>query len=223
MLKNILLAFLIFGGSVRLYPQTIDNPNYGLKSHETLNIRSLALTQNSTTLFMEIENRSLEGSFCADRNIFIILPDGKRLKIKATDGIPRCPETYVFRSFGEKLYFSLTFPPLPENTPWFDLIEDCKDACFSFNPVIIDALLNQKIDHAYAVTELGETEAACREFEALLSDFSGKNCSYEGAVYWNLVRLSKKLGDETKAGEWLGMLVNSDNPLKGKYIESLEN
>lgn len=212
--------FLFF--AVRVLSQTIDHPNYGLKSHETLEILSIEVTGNSTTLFMEIENRSLDGSFCADKNIFLVLPDGKRVKITGTEGIPRCPTTYVFKSFGEKLNFSLTFPSLPDSIKWFDLIEDCNDACFSFNAVILDPLLNQKIDHAYAVAELGETEASCREFEELLLDFSGKNCSYEGAIYWNLVSLFRKSGNEIKAREWMDLLMNADIPLKEKYIENLQ-
>jgi len=221
MKRNIFLILLILLFAVRVFSQTIDHPNYGLKSHETLEILSIEVTGNSTILFMEIENRSLDGSFCADKNIFLVLPDGKRLKIIGTEGIPRCPETYVFRSFGEKLNFSLTFPLLPDSIKWIDLIEDCNDACFSFNAVILDPLLNQKIDHAYAVAELGETEASCREFEELLLDFSGKNCSYEGAVYWNLIVLSRKLGEKEKAEEWLGKLINSDIYLREKYIENL--
>ena len=222
MKRNIFLTSLILLFAVRVFSQTIGHPNYGLKSHETLEIQSIELSTSSTTFFMEIENRSLDGTFCADKNIFIVLPDGKRFKIKSTQGIPRCPDAYVFRSFGEKLNFSLTFPPLPDSVKWFDLIEDCNDACFSFNAVILDPLLNQKIDHAYAVAELGETEASIKEFEDLLSDFAGRNCSYEGAVYWNLITLSRKLGQKEKADEWLNKLINSDISLKEKYIENLE-
>lgn len=221
MYKYFTLAFVFLLPLVSLFPQAIDNPNYGLKSHETLTIQSVVLTANSTTLFMVIENRSLDGTFCADKNIYLLLPEGKRLKIKSADGIPRCPESYVFKSFGEKLYFSLSFPELPKGTEWFDLIEDCNEACFSFNSVILDALLNQKIDHAFVMTETGETEEAIKEFEALLIDFSGKNCSYEGAIYWNLIQLYRKNGDESKASEYLQRLISSENPLKEKYIENL--
>ena len=223
MFKKLLLFFVFLCAMVSLYPQAIENPNYGLKSHETLNIQSVMLTSNSTALFMAIENRSLDGTFCADKNIFIILPDGTRLKIEETDGIPKCPDSYVFKNFGEKLFFSLTFPALPKGTQWFDLLEDCNEACFSFNSIILDAEMNRKIDHAYALIESKNPEEACKEFEELLDNISDKRCSLTGAIYLNLIQLNRKMGNEKKSAEWLEALRKSDNPLKDKYLESLKN
>jgi len=223
MSKKLILTFVIFTTVIRLFPQTITHPNYGLKSHETLDIESVVPATHSTTLNMVIENRSLDGTFCADKNIFILLPGGKRLKINKAEGIPRCPDTYVFKNFGEKLFFSLIFPALPEGTEWFDLVEECNEACFSFYGIILDDKLNQKIDHAYALSGSGEYEEAGREFESLLLDLYGRKCSYEGAVYWNLVHLARKVGDESKAGEWSEKLNNSDITLKKKYAEVLKN
>lgn len=221
MLKSflLLLAFLFLRSPI--YSQTINHPNYGIKSHPTLEIESIALASGSTTLFMVIENRILEGSFCADKNIFIVLPAGKRLKVTEAEGIPRCPEVFTFQNIGEKLYFTLTLPALPSGTKWFDLIEDCNDACFSFNGVILDEALNRKIDHAYSLIDAGDKSKAIIEFEALLNEFSGKNCSYEGSIYSNLIELSRQTGSEKKADEWLQKLKDSDIPLKGKYLESL--
>jgi len=222
MKKPIFLISLILLFAVRMFSQTIDQPNYGLKSHPTLEIESIVMAPGATTLFMVIENQSLDGTFCADKNIFIVLPNGKHLKIKSTEGIPRCPDTYVFKSFGEKMLFSLTFPPIPEGTRYIDLVEDCNDACFSFNSVILDPAINQKIDHAYSSLESKDPEKASMEFEALLPLFSDKKCSYTGAIYTNLIELSKATGDELKAQEWMEKLVNSDIPMKEKYIESLK-
>ncbi len=222
MKKNIFLSLLFLLSAVRVFPQTIDHPNYGLKSHETLEIESLVLTASSTTFFMVIENRSLDGSFCADKKIFLQLPDGNRLKIQEATGIPRCPDSYIFKRFGEKLYFSLSFPAIPDNTDWLDLVEDCENACFSFNTVILNTDLNQKIDHAYALVDLGNFLEAHKEFEAMLLDFQSNNSSYTGAIYWNLVTLSRNLGDDSKANEWLDTLINSEIPLKEKYISSLK-
>jgi hypothetical protein len=215
----ITLVFLTF--LAPLWSQTIKHPNFGLKSHPTLDLESVITTDNSTTLFMVIENRSLDGTFCADKNIFITLPDGKQLKIKETKDIPTCPESYVFKTFGEKLYFSLIFPPIPKGTMWFDLTEDCKENCFSFNSIILNTVLNEEIDKAYALVTSGKTEDACREFEGLLNDFLGKNCPYEGAIYWNLIQLSKQMGDLNKSAEWRDKLLKSDNPLKGRFVDNL--
>lgn len=221
MKKNLFLSFLLLS-AVQLYSQTIGRPNYGLKSHETLEIESVVLTPNSTTFFMSIENRSLDGTFCADKNIFLLLPNGNRLKIKEASGIPRCPDTYTFKNFGEKLYFSLTFPPLPKDIEWFDLVEDCENACFSFNSVILNTGINQKIDHAYSQVQLGNLLEASKEFESMLVDFKSQDNYYEGAIYSNLVTLYRKLGDDANANKWLGVLIKSDIRLKEKYIESLK-
>lgn len=221
MFKKLFFTVLFTGSSLSLFSQTIPQPNFALKSHPTLNIESVSMTPTSTTLFMVVENQSLDGTFCADKKIHLVLPDGKRIKITDAEGIPRCPETHKFQNYGEKLYFSLSFPSIPAGTQWFDLIEDCDEACFSFNTVILDSGLNQKIDHAYSLTEAKKTEEACQEFEKLLTDFSGKKCSYEGAVYWNLIQLSKQMGDKEKSAEWMEMLNKSDNPLKWRFIENL--
>jgi hypothetical protein len=221
MFKKLVLALLLGFSINGIYCQTINHPNYGLKSHPTLNIESVVLSLSSTQLFMVIENQSLDGTFCADKKIFLILPDGERLKIAETDGIPRCPETHIFQTYGEKLYFSLKFDAIPAGTQWFDIIEDCDNACFSFNSVILDGGLNQRIDHAYTLTESKKPEEACKEFEKLLDDFSGKKCSYEGAIYWNLVHLTKLMGDDKKSAEWLDILKNSDVPMKERFLENL--
>ncbi len=221
MKKNLFLSLLILS-ALQLYSQTIDRPNYGLKSHPTLDIESVVLTTNATTIFMVIENQSLEGTFCADKNIFIALPNGKHLKVKSSEGIPRCPDTHVFKLFGEKMLFSLTFPPMPAGTLWFDLIEDCDDACFSFNSVILDSGFNQKIDHAYSSLESKDLEKSALEFEALLPLFADKKCNYQAAIYSNLVDLAKMSGDTETAMKWLEILKNSDIPNKEKYIESLK-
>jgi len=221
-MKNYFFLSLFLLSAAQLFSQTIDRPNYGLKSHPTLDIESVVITPNSTTIFMVIENQSLEGTFCADKNIFIALPSGKHLKIKSTEGIPRCPEVHAFKLFGEKLLFSLTFPPLPSGTLWFDLIEDCNDACFSFNSIILDSGINQKIDHAYSSLESKDFEKSALEFETLLPLFTDGKCSFQAAIYSNLVDLAKMSGDTEMAKKWLEILRNSDIPYKEKYIESLK-
>jgi hypothetical protein len=216
---TLMLGVLMTG---TLLSQTIVNPNYGLKSHETLEIQSVVMNSNSTTLNMAIENRSLDGTFCADKDIYIYLPGGKRLKIKSAEGIPRCPETHVFTSFGERLNFSLTFPLIPEGTRWFDLVEDCEDNCFSFTGVILDPALNKEIDNAYSLEIAGKYQEASTEFEKLLPGLSGTGSSYEGAVYWNLIHLAKLSGNKNKTDEWTQKLINSDVVLKEKYLENLK-
>ena len=65
----------------KIHSQTIANPNYGIKSHETLEITKVEITAGKTVFYLGIENRIAGGSFCADRNIYIIDPEGRKVKI----------------------------------------------------------------------------------------------------------------------------------------------
>ena len=67
-----------------LNSQTIINPNYSLKSHETLNIIKVEAGSEATIFYMSIENKIEKGSFCADKNIYIIYPDGKKSKLESS-------------------------------------------------------------------------------------------------------------------------------------------
>ena len=133
-----------------LQSQTIINPNYSLKSHETLSIIKIEARTEATLFYMSIENGMEGGTFCADRNINIIYPDGQESKLVSTEGIPVCPETYIFRSIGEKLQFVLPFPPLRKGTEWIDLVEGCIDDCFSFYGICLDNDLNGRIENAFS-------------------------------------------------------------------------
>ncbi|MCB8998871.1 MAG: hypothetical protein H6540_02215, partial [Bacteroidales bacterium] len=119
--KKLLLLIASFSISVLVFSQTIVQPNYGLKSHPTLEIQSIVISPAATTVFMVIENRVLDGSFCADKNIYIVAENGKHIKLISAEGIPVCPDSYKFNNFGDKLHFSLVFPPLPLETKWIDL------------------------------------------------------------------------------------------------------
>ena len=107
--------FLAFGFT-SLSSQSILSPNIALKSHETLTIRKFVMSEEKTELFLRVENRISGGNFCADKNIFIVYPDGTRILLVSSTGIPVCPDTYKFKSPGEQLDFVLTFPPLLKGT-----------------------------------------------------------------------------------------------------------
>src|SRR5512147_2810551 len=132
MIRNLLImitASLGIQGS--LICQTIDRPNSALKSHETLEIKKIVLSESGTDVYLKIENRISKGTFCADRNIYIVYPGGEKMHIIASDGIPVCPDTYSFKRVGEQLYFVLKFPPLEKGTGYINIIEECQDNCFS--------------------------------------------------------------------------------------------
>jgi hypothetical protein len=220
--------YVIFTGSFLLlsdfsFSQTFLQPNYGLKSHETLVINKVELTSTAATFFMSIENRIMDGNFCADKNIFIVYPDGTRSKLVSSENIPVCPETHKFREPGEKLDFTLTFPPLKPGTEWIDLIEDCSDNCFSFYGVTLDSDLNRKIDDAFSLSGNNEPVKAMVSFIDITEAVDKKNIGIEGFLYFNVIRLEKQNGNEVKAAQWYKRLKSSGAPRLQQYIKYLND
>ena len=152
-------------------------------------------------IYLSIENRMTGGYFCADKNIFIIYPDGTRSKLTSSKGIPVCPDTYKFKTIGEKLDFELTFPPL-KGTKWIDLIEDCSENCFSFYGVCLDNDLNKKIDDASVLAENKEPAKALMSFINIADTIDSKKSGIEGLIYINIIKLAKETGNIAKATEW---------------------
>jgi hypothetical protein len=219
-MKNTAFLLLLVMPTVG-FSQTFTQPNYAIKSHPTLEIKSISATEKSTVILMSIENRIAGGAFCADRNIYISYPDGTRAGLLSSNGIPVCPDTYKFRSPGERLDFVLTFPPLKRGTRWIDLIEGCSDNCFSFYGVILDDDLNRKIDAAYALAENKQPSAALVSFIKLLDEAGKRNEAAAALFYINVIKLSAETGNTTREKEWYNRLKLSGLPGTERYINFL--
>lgn len=207
----------------QLHSQTIENPNYGLKSHETLQITSVENTPSHTTLYLTVENKIIEGYFCADKNIFIIYPDGTRSKLISSKGIPVCPDSHKFKAVGEKLSFELTFPPLKPSIQWIDLLEDCSDNCFSFYGVCLNKSLNKKIDEATDLAGNNEQAKALVGFTDLAASAEIKNSGMEGLIYVSIIKMAKESGNISKTSEWYSKLKSSNIPRKDLYLKNLNS
>ncbi len=225
MIKKIIWISFIF-----LFPsagfsqmQTLINPNYSLKSHETLEIVKIEAGSKATIFYMSLENRRAGGNFCADKNIYIFYPDGKRSKLSSSSGIPVCPDTYEFKTQGEKLFFDLVFPPLKRGTGWIDLVEDCSDNCFSFYGITLNSELNRRIDDAFAFAENGENTKALTSFISIAGGIDKNNNGIEGLVYINIIKLARETGDEVKAEEWYNRFKMSDAPRLSQYLKYLND
>jgi hypothetical protein len=216
---SILLNFVAIAGS----SQTLLKPNFALKSHETLDIIRVEIKPKTTIFYMSIVNRIEGGNFCADRNLFIIYPDGKRSKLESSSGIPVCPDTYKFKASGEKLEFVLTFPPLKEGTKWIDLIENCSDNCFSFYGITLDPDLNKRIDDAFFLAENEEPAKALISFINLAEEIDKNNRGIEGLIYLNIIRFARETGDNAIAEKWYQKLKLSDTPRLATYIKYLND
>ncbi len=203
--------------------QIIEQPNYALKSHETLEIRKIERTSGATVFYMSVENRISGGYFCADNNTFIVSPDGSRLKLVSSNGIPVCPDVYRFKLPGERLDFILTFPPLQEEPGWIDLIEDCPDNCFSFFGITPDPALNNAIEEAFSLNGKGESSKALDSFIGMAGAAEDGGRMIGGLLYLNIIKLAEQTGNKALASEWYGKLVSSGIPRREMIVKHLNS
>jgi hypothetical protein len=184
-------------------------------------VRKIETDNRKTVFFMSVENRITGGQFCADKNIYIVYPDGQKSKMNSSSGIPVCPDVYKFKAPGEKLDFTLTFPALKEGTKWIDLVEDCSDNCFSIYGITLDSTLNRKIDDAYLRLSKEKPGDAVKYFKAILNETDRQNLGSEGILYLNIISLSRESGDDAAAREWYGKLMTSGCPRLSQYVNYL--
>jgi hypothetical protein len=203
--------------------QTIEKPNYALKSHETLEISKVEMTNEKTVLHMSVENRILGGNFCADRNIFIIYPDKEKIKLKKSMGIPSCPDTYKFKDIGEKLQFTLEFPPINKDVTWIDLVEECTSNCFWFYGVTLDNDLNKKLDNIFALASKGKPAENIVLFKTLLDSIDSQDLGIEGLLYINIINAAIESADDSNKIVWYKRLVSSHAPRLSNYIKYLND
>ena len=221
--KLFYVLFFLTAGIGNIFSQTYNQPNIGLKSHETLEILKAELTADSTVLYLSVENRITGGAFCADRNIYIIYPDGTRIKVIKASGIPQCPEYYKFKTIGEKLAFTLTFPPLKPGTEWIDLIEDCNDNCFSFYGILLNSDLNEKIDETVALVDKGEIDTAISLYKGIIENIGSSGNGITGSLYSDLISLLVRKNYTAQANEWYKKLLTSNVPQLKLYIKNLNS
>ncbi|HUX94289.1 MAG TPA: hypothetical protein VMV47_01040 [Bacteroidales bacterium] len=215
-----MLAVILMIAANTLKSQTIANPNFGLKSHETLGIDKVEVTREKTVLHLTIENRIENGNFCADRRIYITDPAGNRLKVIRASGIPVCPDSYKFKQPGEKLSFTLTFPALTGELAYIDLREECSDNCFSFYGIVLDEYINSRLDEAFSMAERGESLKAMDRF-INISETAAKNNGIRALIYFNIIKLATETGNTVKAGDCYKKLGSMSSRGGKIYIDQL--
>ncbi len=219
-LKRYFAGLLFITSFVHGYSQTTVKPNFGLKSHETLDIAKVEITIEKTVVNFTIENRIENGTFCADRKIYITDPAGNRYKVISATGIPVCPDNYTFKKPGEKLSFTLTFPPLTGEYAYIDLKEECYENCFSFYGVVLDEYINSRLDEGFSLAERGESLKALDKFTKMV-DMAGKFNGIKALVYYNIVKLATDTGHTVQAGEYYKKLISMSSRGGKIYIEQL--
>jgi hypothetical protein len=221
-LKAIFLRFLLVTSTIpNLLSQTFPQPNVGLKSHETLEIDKVEISEGKTIVSFTIENRRADGSFCADKNIIVINPDGSRVKLIKADGIPQCPGLYRFKSVVEKLHFTLEFPALKTGVKWIDIVEECASNCFWFYGVTLDSELNKKLDEAFLIAGKDDPAKTVLLFRSILESVDNQNTGIEGSLYANIIIAAVEARDNVEAAVWYKRLISSHAPRVNEYIKLL--
>jgi pentatricopeptide repeat protein len=222
MIKRFLITICLITVYIsNAHSQVIERPNFDLKNPETIEVRNIVVDTEMTIISLSVENRIIGGTFCADKNIYIIYPDGSRSKLITSKGIPVCPDTYKFKTIGERLDFTLSFPGIKEGTGWIDLVEECSDNCFSIYGIVLDNELNKKIDEVVSMAEKGETTKSVEGFSNILSE--GKNIGIEGSIYNDIITLLVKAGKTAQAKEWYDKMLLSKSPRVDLHIKNLNS
>ena len=207
--------------SLQGYAQEIVKPNYGLKNPETIEVVRVRISAEQTLVDMSIQNRVRGGYFCIDENTFIESAGGENLKLEKVSGLPICPDIHEFSSVGEKVYFTLVFDKLPEDTPWFDIIEYCSDNCFSIIALNMDEKINERINAAFSAMDRLDPVEAIRIFRDMLPGMQASGHGLTGSVYLNLVELLAANNRDDELRKLVSGFKASPMPHKERYLEIL--
>lgn len=219
--KTWLAVAFIFSVSLGVRAQNFMVPAIGLKSHQTMEVLRVELQPQHVVVHLSIENMREGGTFCADRNIFMIYPDGRRVKIEKASGIPQCPDVHKFKKQGEILAFSLMFPALETGTGWFDIIEECSDNCFTLYGILLNQSFTSGIDEALSYAEKGFTDSAIGLYQKLIAEAGPAESGITGSLYSDLISLMVSKGYKAMAADWYRKLAASDVPRKELYLQNL--
>ncbi len=220
-MKQIVLTVIVAALMNNAAGQSVESPNYGLKSPLTAEIVRVDFNADATVVWLTIMSDINNAWFCIERNTFLVRPDGVRLKLTGLKGLPYCPATYKFRRPGEKASFSLTFPPTGV-LPWFSIVEECMGGCLSFRGVVTDAGLNEKLNEAFALSDADNPMAAYRIYEEIINEIDSLNLGIEGSIYTSLIMIDRSMGRNESARRWYNRMMTADTPDLKLYLDNLK-
>lgn len=220
-MKQIVLTVIVAALMNSAAGQSVESPNYGLKSPLTAEIVRVDFNADATVVWLTIMSDINNAWFCIERNTFLVRPDGVRLKLTGLKGLPYCPATYKFKRPGEKASFSLTFPPTGV-LPWFSIVEECMGGCLSFRGVVTDAGLNEKLNEAFALSDADNPMAAYRIYEEIINEIDSLNLGIEGSVYTSLIMIDRSMGRNETARRWYNRMMTADTPDLKLYLDNLK-
>lgn len=220
------LCLLVFFSSLTCIGQVYENPIAAKQSHPDLRIDRIEITEENTVVNLTITNQLQSGGwFCADNNIVLRNPKTMQdYKIISSENIPVCPQKHFFKRKGEELTFVLYFPPIDKSLKFIDLIENCNEACFSFEGIILDNEHNQKIvlfEKAMDLFTQGSINEGIPLFKSVLEGNPTIESHIFGLSYYYLVLSYQSLNDKQNTDYWYNALKSSEVPLKSDILKEL--
>ena len=226
-MKKLFLILLIIYCKIG-FPQVFETPVYYSKSHETLYIDKIEISNKNTVFYLHIENIKDAGDawFCADKDIYVKeAGTGKKHQLIKSSGIPVCPENHKFNKKGEKLFFQLYFDKIEsDKIKKIDLVENCSDYCFSFTEIILDNKLSNEIksfEKAIILMSSNKNSEALKEFSEFEKNVQDKNTSRYAYFLYASSLLSYKTQDFNKAKTQYEKLKNSTLKDRDELLEKL--
>jgi len=206
---------------VQLVAQVFEKPSFSLTSHPTLEIMSIEKWEDQTVLNIRVKNQRLSGSFCFDKETFLLNSIGsEEWKLASMDGIPACPDQHRFKSIGEVLDFSLTFPAIPDEVKYIDLREGCEDACVLVKYILLDEELNNKINEGFNLYEIGRLSASLQLFEDIMEASYDNYSPVFGTLYLYLMSIHYELGQSKEIRRIFNELKESSIIGRDEFIET---
>lgn len=215
------VLLLFFFNTSFLTAQTFVMPAVGLKSHQTMEVLNVEIIADRTVITLSVENRIKGGTFCADRNIYLISPDGSMHRLVKAEGIPQCPDVHRFKKEGEILEFKLIFLAIQPGTGWIDLVEECNENCFSVYGILLNNVFSRRVDEAISYVNKGQTDSAIGMYRKLIQEAGPGEAGIVGSLYSDLISLMAGKGYSASAAELYRKLASSDLPGKQRYIDNL--
>ena len=204
-MKNLFCAFILLI-SLSIQSQTITKPNFGIKSHEVLNIDSIVSRESNTIVYLTAEVPETNSQFCVNRSTYLhCIHSGMKYNMIRAINVSLCPNSKVYKKKGEKFAFELIFPIIDTTLKYIDLIEDCDDACFYFKGIILDKNFNKEIEEAY-LSYSKSSSLALEKFKLLIS----KHTDYMfGFAYINIIKILAEKNEMKQAHEWYSKMQSS--------------
>jgi len=186
-----------------------------------MKVEKIEFAENQTIVSLSIENQTDKGYFCADKNIYLLDVQSKiKYKLIESKNIPVCPETFYFNTIGEVLHFQLYFPNLKPDAKYINIVEDCKEGCFSINGIILDKDLNQDIDLGFENYAKGNIDLALFCMKKAIENHPDYSF---GILYTSIIQIYAEKNDFVNAKSWYKKLSDSNVLDKPDAINRLKH